>query len=151
MAAAQPQVSGGQLSSINPYSGNPGLEGLAFIEAVDRAKDQFTWTEMQTTQAAISRGGNAVANWIRGEKAEGIMYNNWNAIPADGIVNLRPAPLTTFGPKYTTGGAVAAIADLKQRHSETAASFMDRVKIAVVMLHYNVREEDQNAAYREII
>ena len=52
MAAAQPQVSGGQLSSILPYSGNPGLEGLAFIEAVDRAKDQFTWTEMQTTQAA---------------------------------------------------------------------------------------------------
>ena len=35
MAAAQPQVSGGQLSSILPYSGNPGLEGLAFIEAVD--------------------------------------------------------------------------------------------------------------------
>ena len=31
MAATQPQVSGGQLSSILPYSGNPGLEGLAFI------------------------------------------------------------------------------------------------------------------------
>ena len=85
MAATQPQVSGGQLSSILPYSGNPGLEGLAFIEAVDRGKDQFTWTEMQTTQAAISRGGNAVANWIRGEKAAGITYNNWNAAPANGI------------------------------------------------------------------
>ena len=64
-------------------------------------------------------------------------------------MNLRPALLIRFGPKYTTGGAVVAIADLKQRHSETAASFMDRVKIAVDMLHYNVREEDRNAAYRE--
>ena len=115
MAAAQPQVSGGQLSSILPYSGNPGLEGLAFIEAVDQAKDQFTWTEMQTTQAAISRGGNAVANWIRGEKAAGIIYNNWNTVPADGIVNLRPTLLTRFGPKYTTRRTAAAIADLKQR------------------------------------
>ena len=81
-----------------------------------------------------------MANWIRGERAAGIIYNNWNAVPADGIVNLRPALLIRFGPKYTTGGAVAAIADLKQRHSETAASFMDRVKIAVDMLHYVQRE-----------
>ena len=94
------------LSSILPYSGNPGLDGLAFIEAVDWAKDQFTWMEMQTTQAAISRGGNAVANLIRGEKAAGINYNNWNDAAAADVTNLHPAFLLRFGPKYTTGRAV---------------------------------------------
>ena len=50
--------------------------------------------------------------------------------------------------KYTTGGAVAAIADLKQRSGETVGGFLDRVKIAVDMLHYNVPEADRNAAFR---
>ena len=71
-------VSGGQLSSISQYNGNPGLEGLVYAESVDRAQTTFNWTEGQTAVAAISRGGNTVANWIRGEKAAGIHYNAWN-------------------------------------------------------------------------
>ena len=63
-------------------------------------------------------------------------------------VNMRSAFLTRFGPKYTTGGAVAAIADLKQRSGETVGDFLDRVKIAVDMLHYNVQEADRNDAFR---
>ena len=50
---------------------------------------------------------------------------------------------------YTTSGAVSAIADLKQRNSENAAAFMDRVKIAVDMLNYNVPEAERNAAFRQ--
>ena len=65
------------------------------------------------------------------------------------MVNMRPAFLTRFGPKYTTGGAVAAIADLKQRSGETVGDFLDRVKIAVDMLHYNVAEADRNQAFRD--
>ena len=68
-------VSGGQLSSVGQYNGNPGLEGLVYAESVDRAKTTFNWTEGQTAVAAITRGGNSVANWIRGEKAAGIVYN----------------------------------------------------------------------------
>ena len=59
-------VSGGQLSSVGQYNGNPGLEGLVYAESVDRAKTTFNWTEGQTAVAAITRGGNSVANWIRG-------------------------------------------------------------------------------------
>ena len=65
------------------------------------------------------------------------------------MVNLRPAFLTRFGPKYTTGGAVAAIADLKQRSGETVGGFLDRVKIAVDMLHYNVPEAQRDDAFRQ--
>ena len=65
------------------------------------------------------------------------------------MVNMRPAFLTRFGPKYTTGGAVAAIADLKQRSGETVGGFLDRVKIAVDMLHYNVEEANRDQAFRD--
>ena len=107
--------------------GNQGLDGLVYVEAIDRAMEQFGWTQVQTARAAVTRGGNAVANWIRGEKAAGIIFAAWQE---DNVVSLRPAFLTRFGPKYTTGG------------------FLDRVKIAVDMLHYNVQEADRNAAFR---
>ena len=129
-----PQVSGGQFSSVTPFSGNQGLDGLVYVEAIDRAMDQFGWSQVQTARAAVSRGGNSVANWIRGERAAGVVFTAWQEA---NMVNMRSAFLTRFGPKYTTGGAVAAIADLKQRSGETVGDFLDRVKIAVDMLHYN--------------
>ena len=48
---------------------------------------------------------------------------------------MRPAFIERFGPVYTTSGAVSAISDLKQRSGENVASFMDRVKVVVSMLH----------------
>ena len=44
---------------------------------------------------------------------------------------------------------MSAIADLKKRNAENTAAFMDRVKIAVDMLNYNVPEADRNAAFRQ--
>ena len=91
-----------------------------------------------------------MSNWIRGERAAGLNYNCWNkANPDANDRNLRAPFLLRFGPKYTTGGAVAAIADLKQRAGESVGSFMDRVKISVDMLHYNVTEANRNQAYRD--
>ena len=141
-------VQGGQLSSITLFTGTKGLEALTYAEAIDGSLAQFGWTQAQAAQAAISRGGNAVANWIRGERAAGITYNSWTDA-ANNQRPLRPAFISRFGPVYTTSGAVSAIADLKQRNSENAAAFMDRVKIAVDMLNYNVPEADRNAAFRQ--
>ena len=44
---------------------------------------------------------------------------------------------------------VAAIADLKQHSGETVGGFLDRVKIAVDMLHYNVAEAQRDNAFRQ--
>ena len=142
-------VQGNQLTSIPIYSGTQGLEALNYAEAIDGALVQFGWTQAQAAQAAISRGGTTVANWTRGERAAGITYTAWNQAAAAGVVNMRPAFITRFGPVYTTSGAVSAIADLKQRQNETAADFMDRVKVSVDMLHYNVAEADRNNAFRQ--
>ena len=90
-----PTISGGQLSSVPLFTGNQGLDGLVYVEAIDRAKDQFGWTQIQTARAAVTRGGNAVANWIRGEKAAGVVFTAWRE---DNMVNMRPAFLTRLGP-----------------------------------------------------
>ena len=141
-------VQGGQLSNITLFTGTKGLEAVTYAEAIDGSLAQFGWTQAQAAQAAISQGGNAVANWIRGERAAGVTYNSWTDV-ANGQRPLRPAFIARFGPVYTTSGAVSAIADLKQRNTENAAAFMDQVKIAVDMLNYNVPEADRNAAFRQ--
>ena len=69
---AQGGVQGGQLSSITLFSGTKGLEVLTYAEAIDGSLAQFGWTQAQAAQVAISREGDAVANWIRGERAAGI-------------------------------------------------------------------------------
>ena len=98
---AQGGVQCGQLSSITLFSGTKGLEALTYAEAIDGSLAQFGWTQAQAAQAAISRGGNAVANWIRGERAAGITYITWTATE-DGQRPLRPAFIARFGPVYTT-------------------------------------------------
>ena len=104
----------------------------------------------QTAAVAVSRGGPAVATWIRGQKAMGIKFTHWVAPnPAvAGAVLLRKAFMDRFGPRYTASGAIAAISELKQRTGESVATFLDRVQIGVDMLHYNVPEAERTDAYR---
>ena len=141
-------VQGGQLSAIPVFSGNRGLDALTYADTIDGSIPQFGWTQEQAAQAAATRGGPAMATWLWGEKAAGITYNTWTDNDAN-QTPLKPAFLARFGPVYTTSGAVSAILDLKQRSTENVGSFMDRVKVAVSMLNYNVPEVDRNAAFRE--
>ena len=135
-------VQGSQLSAIPMFTGTRALDALTYVEDIDGTIPQFGWTQPQAAQAAATRGGPAEANWLRGEKAAGTIYNSWSDNAGNNIP-MRPAFIQRFGPMHTTSGAVSAISDLKQRSRENVASFMDRVKVAVSMLHYNVAEADQ--------
>ena len=130
-------VQGGQLSAIPIFFGNRGLDALTYAGTIDGSIPQFGWTQAQAAQAAATRGGPAVAIWLRGEKAAGITYNTWTADDAN-QTPLKPAFLARFGSVYTTSGAVSAISDLKQCSTKNVGSFMDRVKVAVSILNYNV-------------
>ena len=143
-------VQGGQMATIAIFSGNAGLDGATYAEALDQAQIQFGWTQAQTAAVAVSRGGSAMATWIRGQKAMGIKFTHWTTPnPAvAGAVLLRKAFMDRFGPRYTASGAIAAISDLKQRAGESVATFLDRVQIGVDMLHYNVPEAERTDAYR---
>ena len=47
-------VQGSQISTIPVFSGVAGLDGAAFADAIDQARDQYGWTEAQT--AAVANG-----------------------------------------------------------------------------------------------
>ena len=54
-----------------------------------------------------------------------------------------------FGPEYTSATAVNAVADLKQRHRESWAAFLDCVILAVDKRHFNhTQAQKQEAGYR---
>ena len=96
-------VQGSQISSIPVFSGVAGLDGAAFADAIDQARDQFGWTEAQTAAVAKTRGGPAMTTWIRGQKAQGITFAAWatpNPVVA-GEHYLRKSFMLRFGPKYT--------------------------------------------------
>ena len=104
-------VQGSQISSIPVFSGIAGLDGAAFADAIDQARDQFGWTEAQTAAVAKTRGGPAMTTWIRGQKAQGITFAAWatpNPVVA-GEHYLRKSFMLRFGPKYTASGAVSAL------------------------------------------
>ena len=85
-------VQGSQISSIPVFSGVAGLDGAAFADAIDQARDQFGWTEAQTAAVAKTRGGPAMTTWIRGQKAQGITFAAW-ATP-DPVVAGEPVSYT---------------------------------------------------------
>ena len=70
-------VQGSQISTIPVFSGVAGLDGAAFADAIDQARDQYGWTEAQTAAVAKTRGGPAMTTWIRGQKAQGITFAAW--------------------------------------------------------------------------
>jgi hypothetical protein len=158
------QVTANQLAAIPLFDGKKGLEALSWAESVDRAQAQFNWSEEQTASAAIIRGHTSMANWIRAERAANIEYTRW-AVPADvlGADNqpLNPQPddrppvlrarfLNRFGPVYTAAGACSALTALKQKPQESCADYMDRVKLTIDMVNYNVpAAQRNNQAYRD--
>ena len=144
---AEPAViTGSQLACIPVYSGEKGLSIISWCESIDRAKVQFNWSEVQAASVATSRAGTKVSTWLRGARLSGTTYTNWS----DGNNNLRGALIKRFGPTVTALQSVHAVSDLKQRADESCADFMDRIKLAVDMLHYNVPAATKAAApYQE--
>ena len=87
---ANNNVQRGQLSTIPMFTGIRGLDALTYAEAIDDTIPQFGWTQQQAAQAAATRGGPAVANWLRGEKAAGTTYNAWSDNAGNNVA-MRPA------------------------------------------------------------
>ena len=53
-AALAPAVSGGQLSSVSPFMGNQGLDGLVYVEAIDRARYGTIWVVPNSNSSSCS-------------------------------------------------------------------------------------------------
>ena len=133
-------VTGSQMVSLPIFEGDKGTGVISWCESLDRSQVQFQWTMEQTASVAVSRAGSKVAGWIRAQRMSGTTYDVWNT-----DAGLRTAIIKRFGPTVTALQSVHAVSDLKQRADESCADFMDRIRLAVDMLHYNVPAADKAA------
>ena len=145
MANNQAAVTGSQMVSVPIFEGDKGTGVISWCESLDRSQVQFQWTMEQTASVAVSRAGSKVSSWIQAQRMSGTTYAVW-----DTAAGLRAAIIKRFGPTVTALQSVHAVSDLKQRADESCADFMDRIRLAVDMLHYNVPPADKTEqAYQD--
>ena len=118
---------GGQLASLATYDGTKDID--VWVEQVDHAMRAFAWTSPVTSDAAKTKLSGEAAVWVASQRRLGNQYVNWNDGDAD--TQLRKALQTRFKPTVTALEATDAIADLKQKDTESVSAFFDRVVWAV--------------------
>ena len=126
--------------SVPIFEGDKGTGVISWCESLDRSQVQFQWTMAQNASVAVSRAGSKVSGWIRAQRLSRTTYDVW-----DTDAGLRAAIIKRFGPTVTALQSVHAVSDLKQRADESCVDFMDRIPLAVDMLHYNVLAADKTA------
>ena len=147
---AQAQVQSNQLSGIELYNGDEGEHCRRFIDQVETARHMYGWNDDQTCAAALSKLTGGAYNWKTAEKTMGIEYTSWEGVPAAaGPPPIAAAPSlkrgleVRFAQTKTTGTAVDAVANLKQRSNETVSAFYDRVRIAMDTKNFETTEADK--------
>ena len=149
-------VQAAQVNSLETLTGESGPEAERFISTMERLILLYDWTDTQACNIAQMKFKGAAQDWIRAEAALGTTYTSWQGVEANAAANpprvaaksLKTELEKRFGETKTVGSAVAAMANLKQRHNETVSAFYDRVRLAVQKKNYNVPEADRNDAYR---
>ena len=133
-----------QLTALPTFDGERGKGFTNWLECLENANDTYQWPPNSLIQVVKAKGGPRVAEWDRGNRLRGRNPAVWA-----GDAGYRAALVLRFGPKYTSATAVNAVADLKQRHRESCAAFLDRVILAVDKQHFNLTPaQKQEDGYR---
>ena len=160
-------VRSSELTSLPTFDGQRGESFINWLEAIEGAAITYRWAENSLIQVAKAKGGPKVVEWSRGNRLRQIEPNHWpdrqaRAFqPAAGnnpevpeiifAYGFRKLLYDRFGPKFTSATAVNAVSDLKQLPSESCASFMDRVVLAVDKTNFNVpAATKQEAVYQQV-
>ena len=129
-------VAGGQLNATQAYDGTTDVE--LYITHVARNMAQFAWTPEQTSAVVKNKLKGGAATWLRGQEFRRRDYPDWP--------ELRDALRTRYRPAVNEIAASSAIVALKQRPTEKAADFFDRVLAAVDLKnhHYTAAQKQED-------
>ena len=130
-------IPGSQLGAIDKFTGEEGLKAENFLATVDRSKAMFVWGDLQTRNAAILRMSDTAQTWIRALETANTLPATWED-PGHEADGLKAKIKLRFGLTYTTNNAVEALGQLQQKQAETAAAFLDRVRIGLDLKNYAV-------------
>jgi len=140
------QVRPQQIANIPLFDGERGEGFVNWVETLENARDAYDWPIDSLVGVAKSRGGPKIVEWLRGKRLQGTTYQVWGT-----DAGLKSALMKRFGPKHTSATAILAVSELKQRHNESCADFMDRVLLAVDRTHYNLTPVQKQAdGYQQV-
>ena len=137
-------VKPGQLTALPIFDGERGEGFTNWLECLENANNTYQWPVNSLIQVVKAKGGPRVAELDRRNRLRGRNPAVWA-----GDDGYRAALVLRFGTKYTSATAVNVVSDLKQRHRESCAAFLDRVILAVDKQHFNLTAaQKQEAGYR---
>ena len=159
MAGAR--VNANQLSVMGEFKGD-GDDIELFVMQVIRCKEAFDWNDAVTSQLVQTSLKGQAAKWLRSllkTQTNDQHLNVWDhrVVPANAAPGALPERvaetgfrhylLTRFREVQNGQAAVEAVADLKQRGSETVDDFYDRILLAMDRKNYTsteaVKETDE--------
>ena len=160
-AAVLRSVNANQLTVLGEFWG----EGTEYndIESfccnVARCMDAFGWTDSVTSQLVQTRLRGAAAVWLRSmikTATDDMKLRYWSNQHFDArgrqlkMSGLRQLLLARFREEINGRGAIEAIADLRQRATETVDEFMYRVLLSMDRKNYRADEDKKNTEdYRQ--
>lgn len=135
----QVQVQGAQLNTIPAFNGETSdVEG--WLSIIERAEEQFKWSDTQTAAAVKSKFTGRAAIWLRAtEKFDKAGIMSWNRHPTC----FRSMIVNKYMPGDVEQVAVKAMSDLNQRPNEDVSDFFDRVVLAVDKMNHNFTDEQK--------
>jgi hypothetical protein len=153
-------VTASQLNSLPSYDGSTNVE--LWIEALERARLQFDWEDIDECRAACTKMTGIAAQWLFSQKKLGknyVDFLDFAAVPAQAgppavaaqpaREGLRTALIRRFAERVNSLAAVDAVSNLDQASNEDVDAFFDRCTIAVDKANYTYTDvQKQTAAYR---
>ena len=132
-------ATGGQLSSIDRFEGEEGVQAELWCNMIEEAKKSFKWSDQTTASNAKQRMTGKARYWVDSERRCGHALDQWP--------ELRTAFLARFYPVQLELVATDAMTHLKKGDSESVSEFFDRVANATDKLYYRIQGEARDAAF----
>ena len=144
-------MQGSQMSQVPTYDGEPGQACLTWTKRVTKVQSMVGWDETQTLNLAEIKLDGAAARWLRQRELRDDYPTTWNDRPAvaggaAGRKGLKSLIESRFGKTQTSGTAVEAVSDLKQKPDESVESFFDRVALAMDEKNHDEPEANKKTA-----
>ena len=138
-------VSGNQLVHIPEYDGTADIEN--WLASVDRAQNQFLWSEEHTALAVMGRLRGDAQRWLRAQEYQGMAGMNRWKYPANPVDSLRYKMKDRFSAAKNRRSATQAFQSLKKRPNERVQAFYDRVVIALNDKNHDVDETTKRTLF----
>ena len=139
-----------EINTISVFSGEKGPDAERFMDAVDRAKNAFQWSQADTARAAQQRMTGVASQWIKYNARLGVLFEAWSEA-ANNEKCLRDAMEKRFITGRTLAASIGGLAELQQaqKSMESTSEFVERLSAALDRKNYDVSDTDkQAAAYR---